>query len=51
MKDKRMELRVAEEEKLKIIECAKLLKISASRFLVMSALQMAELIENESKND
>ena len=49
--DKRMELRLAEEEKLKIIEGAKLLKLSTSRFVVMSALKMAELIENESKNE
>ena len=52
MKDKRMELRLAEEEKLKIIECAKLLKLSTSRFLVISALKMAEeVIGNESKNE
>ena len=51
MKDKRMELRLAEEEKNKIIKGAKLLQISASRFLVMSALKMAEeVIGNESKN-
>ena len=52
MKDKRMELRLEESEKNKIREGAKILKISCSRFVVISALELAnKLIENESKNE
>ena len=52
MKDMRMEVRLAKEEKDKIREGAKILQISCSRFVVMSALKMAEeVIGNESKNE
>lgn len=50
--DKRMELRLEEKEKEKIKMGATILQISASRFVVLSALEMADkLIGNESKTE